>query len=72
LIENFQARFDFIFSSVITIAIKKLIRIDQGLIESFAMTFFNRSRSIALRPVPLGGLVAQEGGLSLAIGGVAR
>jgi len=44
------------------IAIEKLIRIDRTLIESFAMTFFNRSRSIALRPVPLGGLVAQEGG----------
>jgi hypothetical protein len=34
LIENFQAGFDFIFSSVIVIAIDKLIRNDQGLIEN--------------------------------------
>jgi len=33
LIEKFQAKFDFQFSSVIVIAIEILIRIDQGLIE---------------------------------------
>jgi len=33
LIENFQARFDLEFSSVIVIAIEKLIRIDRTLIK---------------------------------------
>jgi hypothetical protein len=64
LIENFQARFDLQFSNAIVIAIEILIRIDRTLVESTAITFFNRSRSIALRPVPLGGLVAQEGGIT--------
>jgi hypothetical protein len=34
LIENFQARFDLEFSSVIVIAIENVSRIDQGLIEN--------------------------------------
>jgi hypothetical protein len=62
LIENFQARFDLEFSNAIVIAIEKLIRIDRTLVESIAMAFYNLSHPIALRPVPLGGLVAQEGG----------
>jgi hypothetical protein len=65
LIEKFQARFDLDFASEIVIAIEKLIRIDRTLIESIPITFFNLSRPIALRPVPLGGLVAQEGGTQL-------
>jgi len=34
LIENFRAGFDFVFSNAITIAIEKVIRINQTLIES--------------------------------------